>query len=79
MGFRFAELADLGKVFCPNLKTGLSNADFVIEGYVDPREPLREEDPFGNHPWVIVHQTAPTDESGYGLDSGFSLLGGENE
>ncbi len=26
-----------------------ANADFVIEGYVDPREPLRMEGPFGDH------------------------------
>ena len=26
-----------------------SNSDFVIEGYVDPREALREEGPFGDH------------------------------
>ncbi|HVV73021.1 MAG TPA: UbiD family decarboxylase domain-containing protein, partial [Verrucomicrobiae bacterium] len=26
-----------------------ANADFVIEGYVDPTEPLREEGPFGDH------------------------------
>jgi 4-hydroxy-3-polyprenylbenzoate decarboxylase len=26
-----------------------ANADFVIEGYVDPKEPLREEGPFGDH------------------------------
>ena len=26
-----------------------TNADFVIEGYVDPREPLRDEGPFGDH------------------------------
>ena len=25
-----------------------ANADFVIEGYVDPREPLRDEGPFGS-------------------------------
>ena len=25
-----------------------ANADFVIEGYVDPREPLRDEGPFGD-------------------------------
>ena len=25
-----------------------ANADFVIEGYVDPREPLRDESPFGD-------------------------------
>ncbi len=33
----------------PELKTVLSNVDFVIEGYVDPREPLRDEGPFGKH------------------------------
>jgi len=32
----------------PELKTVLPNADFVIEGYVDPREPLRDEGPFGD-------------------------------
>ena len=37
------------KTFCPNLKTVLPNADFVIEGYVDPTEPLRDEGPFGDH------------------------------
>jgi 4-hydroxy-3-polyprenylbenzoate decarboxylase len=26
-----------------------ANADFVIEGYVDPKEPLRNEGPFGDH------------------------------
>jgi 4-hydroxy-3-polyprenylbenzoate decarboxylase len=26
-----------------------ANADFVIEGYIDPTEPLREEGPFGDH------------------------------
>lgn len=26
-----------------------ADADFVIEGYVDPQEPLREEGPFGDH------------------------------
>lgn len=26
-----------------------ANADFVIEGYVDPKEPLRAEGPFGDH------------------------------
>jgi len=26
-----------------------ANSDFVIEGYVDPTEPLREEGPFGDH------------------------------
>ena len=33
----------------PGLKTVLPHADFVIEGYVDPREPLRDEDPFDGH------------------------------
>ena len=31
------------------MKTVLHNADFVIEGYVDPGEPLRDEGPFGDH------------------------------
>ena len=26
-----------------------ANADFVIEGYIDPKEPLRMEGPFGDH------------------------------
>ena len=26
-----------------------ANADFVLEGYVDPSEPLRREGPFGDH------------------------------
>lgn len=26
-----------------------ANADFVIEGYIDPKEPLRAEGPFGDH------------------------------
>ncbi len=33
----------------PELKIVLPNADFVIEGYVDSREPLRDEGPFGDH------------------------------
>ena len=33
----------------PELKTVLPNAGFVIEGYVDPTEPLRDEGPFGDH------------------------------
>src|SRR5258708_38496341 len=28
---------------------GPANADFVIEGYLDPKEPLREEGPFWDH------------------------------
>ena len=45
-----------------------ANADFVIEGYVDPREPLREEGPFGDHtgyytlpePYPVFHVSAIT-------------------
>ena len=45
-----------------------ANADFVIEGYVDPVEPLREEGPFGDHtgyytlpePYPVLHITAIT-------------------
>ncbi len=45
-----------------------ANADFVIEGYVDPKEALREEGPFGDHtgyyslpePYPVFHITAIT-------------------
>jgi len=45
-----------------------ANADVVIEGYVDPREPLRLEGPFGDHtgyytlpePYPVFHVTAIT-------------------
>lgn len=45
-----------------------ANADFVIEGYVDPKEPLRQEGPFGDHtgfytlpePYPVFHVTAIT-------------------
>ncbi|MDD5200278.1 MAG: UbiD family decarboxylase [Terrimicrobiaceae bacterium] len=45
-----------------------ANADFVIEGYVDPTEPLRSEGPFGDHtgyytlpePYPAFHVTAIT-------------------
>ena len=45
-----------------------ANADFVIEGYVDPREPLRDEGSFGDHtgyytlpePYPVFHVTAIT-------------------
>jgi 4-hydroxy-3-polyprenylbenzoate decarboxylase len=45
-----------------------ANADFVIEGYVDPSEPLRLEGPFGDHtgyytlrePYPVFHVTAIT-------------------
>lgn len=45
-----------------------AEADIVIEGYVDPAEPLREEGPFGDHtgfyslpePYPVFHVTAIT-------------------
>ena len=45
-----------------------ANADFVIEGYVNPKEPLRDEGPFGDHtgyytlpePYPVFHITAIT-------------------
>jgi 4-hydroxy-3-polyprenylbenzoate decarboxylase len=45
-----------------------ANADFVLEGYVDPNEPLRMEGPFGDHtgyytlqePYPVFHLTAIT-------------------
>ena len=45
-----------------------ANADFVLEGYVDPTEPLREEGPFGDHTgyysmpdsYPVFHLTAIT-------------------
>ncbi len=45
-----------------------ANSDFVIEGFVDPREPLRDEGPFGDHtgyytlpePYPVFHITAIT-------------------
>jgi 4-hydroxy-3-polyprenylbenzoate decarboxylase len=45
-----------------------ANADFVLEGYVDPKEPLRQEGPFGDHtgyytlpePYPVFHLTAIT-------------------
>ncbi len=45
-----------------------ANADFVIEGYIDPTEPLRMEGPFGDHtgyytlpePYPVFHITCIT-------------------
>ena len=45
-----------------------ANADIVLEGYVDPGEPLRDEGPFGDHtgfytlpePYPVFHLTAIT-------------------
>ena len=42
----------------PELKTVLPNADFAIEIYVDPREPLCDEGLFGDHTAVTVGQMA---------------------
>ena len=56
----------------PELKTVSAKADFLINGYVDPREPLREEGPFGDNtgyktlrdPSPVLHVTAKTPSSG---------------
>jgi 4-hydroxy-3-polyprenylbenzoate decarboxylase len=45
-----------------------ANSDFVLEGYIDPKEPLREEGPFGDHTgfyslpdlYPVFHLTAIT-------------------
>ena len=45
-----------------------ANADFVLEGFIDPREPLRQEGPFGDHTgfytlperYPVFHLTAIT-------------------
>ena len=49
-----------------------ANADFVIEGYVDPKDPMRMEGPFGDHtgyytlpePYPVFHVTAITHRKG---------------
>src|SRR5688572_24042445 len=49
-----------------------ANADVVLEGYVDPKEPLRMEGPFGDHtgyytlpePYPVFHITAITHRKG---------------
>jgi len=59
------------KTVLPNVRLRCASArqaDFVIEGYVDPREPLRDEGPFGDHtgyytlpePYPVFHVTAIT-------------------
>src|SRR5512132_3207612 len=53
---------------CAAQPWSMPNADFVIEGYVDPKEPLRDEGPFGDHtgyytlpePYPVFHVTAIT-------------------
>ncbi|MBW1659543.1 MAG: menaquinone biosynthesis decarboxylase [Deltaproteobacteria bacterium] len=45
-----------------------AEADFILEGYIDPEEPLREEGPFGDHtgfysppePFPVFHLTCIT-------------------
>jgi UbiD family decarboxylase len=60
-------LASLENIL-PEFKTVLPNADFVIEGDIDPTEPLRDEGPFSDHtgyytvpePYPVFHVTAIT-------------------
>jgi UbiD family decarboxylase len=77
-GFGYQPLTEFAEYFSTSwpslenilseLKTVLTNADFVIEGYVDPTEPLRDEGPFGDHtgyytlpePYPVFHVTAIT-------------------
>ncbi len=47
-GFLRKKSIDLVKCETSDLQVP-ADADFVIEGYVDPKEPLREEGPFGDH------------------------------
>jgi hypothetical protein len=57
----------------PELKTVLPDADFVIEGYVDPRAALREEGPFGDCGEVRKNEPLiPIRHSSFGLR--YSLL-----
>jgi hypothetical protein len=48
----FHQVSRALKTFCPNVRSHSASvrpADFVIEGYVDPTEHLRDEGPFGDH------------------------------
>jgi 4-hydroxy-3-polyprenylbenzoate decarboxylase len=47
-GYLRRKSVDLVKCLTNDLEVP-ANADFVLEGYVDPREPLRVEGPFGDH------------------------------
>ena len=66
-GFLRKKAVDLVKCETSDLEVP-ANADFVIEGYVDPVEPLRMEGPFGDHtgyytlpePYPVFHVTAIT-------------------
>ncbi|MCS1410673.1 MAG: 3-octaprenyl-4-hydroxybenzoate carboxy-lyase [Verrucomicrobia subdivision 3 bacterium] len=66
-GYLRKRSVELVKCLTSNLEAPAS-ADFVIEGYVDPTEPLRPEGPFGDHtgfytlkePYPVFHVTAIT-------------------
>ena len=66
-GYLRKQSVDLVKCETSDLEVP-ANADFVLEGYVDPREPLRQEGPFGDHtgfytlpePYPVFHITAIT-------------------
>lgn len=46
----FLRKAPLERVKCTTIDIDVpARAEFVLEGYVDPQEPLREEGPFGDH------------------------------
>lgn len=66
-GYLRKKAVELVKCETSNLEVP-ANADIVIEGYVAPREPLRQEGPFGDHtgyytlpePYPVFHITAIT-------------------
>jgi 4-hydroxy-3-polyprenylbenzoate decarboxylase len=66
-GYLRKKAVELVKCETSNLEVP-ANADIVIEGYVTPREPLRQEGPFGDHtgyytlpePYPVFHITAIT-------------------
>ncbi|HWQ92020.1 MAG TPA: menaquinone biosynthesis decarboxylase [Clostridia bacterium] len=66
-GYLRRQSVELVKCETNNLEVP-ANSDIVIEGYVDPVEPLREEGPFGDHtgyytlpePYPVFHVTAIT-------------------
>ena len=66
-GYLRKKSIDLVKCLTNDLEVP-ANADFVIEGYVDPKEPLKLEGPFGDHtgyytlpePYPVFHITAIT-------------------
>ncbi len=70
-GYLRKESVDLIKCETCDLEVP-ANADVVIEGFVDPKEPLREEGPFGDHtgfytlpePYPVFHITAITHRKG---------------